>query len=73
MRTIRANIRRILQKQGTFVIYDHQAEVMEGVLGEARERHIRAAVRELHQAGVTSCTGIGGKARQLRITPGPAA
>lgn len=36
VRTIRANIERILQTQGTFVIYDHQAEVMEGVLGKAR-------------------------------------
>jgi three-Cys-motif partner protein len=68
IRTIRANIEKLLATRGSFVVNDHQTEIMDGVLGEAREMHIRAAIKELHQTGATDCNGVG-KVRELRVTP----
>lgn len=41
------------------------------MLGDAREKHIRAAVKELHKAGMTRCNGVG-PVRQLHVTPAAA-
>ncbi|MFF3863347.1 three-Cys-motif partner protein TcmP [Streptomyces sp. NPDC002209] len=38
IKTIRANLEDLLHKHGSFVVGDHQREVLAGVLGEARER-----------------------------------
>ncbi|MER5906021.1 hypothetical protein ABZW44_09610 [Streptomyces mirabilis] len=70
IRTIRGNIEELLKKRGSFTVDDHQSEIMAGVLGEAREMHIRAAVKELYKAGKTSCNGVGA-VRKLRIAASP--
>ncbi|MFE1076225.1 three-Cys-motif partner protein TcmP [Streptomyces sp. NPDC058783] len=67
IRTIRKNIERLLISKGNFLVDAHQREIMAGVAGEAREMHIRAAVKELYKEGKTGCTGVG-SVRQLRIS-----
>ncbi|MEW2086096.1 three-Cys-motif partner protein TcmP [Streptomyces sp. NPDC005283] len=67
VRTIRSNIENLLKARGSFTVDDHQSEIMAGVLGEAREKHIRAAVKELYKAGTTNCNGVG-TIRRFRIT-----
>ncbi|NEC33804.1 three-Cys-motif partner protein TcmP [Streptomyces rubrogriseus] len=67
IRTIRKNIERLLVSKGNFLVDTHQREIMAGVAGEAREMHIRAAVKELYKEGKTGCTGVG-SVRQLRIS-----
>ncbi|MBP8533701.1 three-Cys-motif partner protein TcmP [Streptomyces sp. MK37H] len=66
VRKIRRNIENLLQERESFTVDDHQVEIMAGVLGEAREMHIRAAVKELYRAGKTNCNGVG-PVRKLRI------
>ncbi|MFF4589723.1 three-Cys-motif partner protein TcmP [Streptomyces sp. NPDC001388] len=68
VRTIRGNIEKLLRERGTFTVDDHQSEIMQGVLGEAREMHIRAALKELYREGKTTCNGVGA-VRKLQITP----
>ncbi|MEU6340664.1 three-Cys-motif partner protein TcmP [Streptomyces sp. NPDC046977] len=65
---IRQNIEDLQKQLGVFSIGDRQAEVLAGVLGEAREKHIRAAVKDLYKEGKTGCKGVG-DVRELRITP----
>ncbi|CAL9659308.1 hypothetical protein [Streptomyces sp. enrichment culture] len=67
---IRKNLEYLQQQLGTFTIDDHQSEILAGVLGQARNKHIRAAVKQLHKDGKTSCNGIG-DVRKLRVTPPP--
>jgi hypothetical protein len=57
----------LLGKHGSFIVDHHQAEVMAGVLGEARALHVRAAIKELYKNGKTACKGVG-DVRQLRVT-----
>ncbi|WP_405801101.1 three-Cys-motif partner protein TcmP [Streptomyces halstedii] len=64
---IRANLEDLLHKHGSFIVGNHQAEVLAGVLGEARERHVRAAIKELFREGKTTCNGVG-NVRDLRVT-----
>lgn len=64
---IRENIEKLLTERGTFLVENHLTEVMAGALGEAREMHIRAAVKELYKTGKTTCNGVG-LVRKLRIT-----
>lgn len=64
---IRRNIQDLQQKQGSFKVDDHLPQIMSGVLGEARQKHIRAAVKELYREGKTGCNGVG-DVRKLRIT-----
>ncbi|MFF1782625.1 three-Cys-motif partner protein TcmP [Streptomyces virginiae] len=66
IKRIRVNLEGLLQKYGSFIVGDHQAEVMAGVLGEARERHVRAAIKDLFKEGKTSCNGVG-DVRKLRV------
>ncbi|MFD8154472.1 MULTISPECIES: three-Cys-motif partner protein TcmP [unclassified Streptomyces] len=67
---IRKNLEGLQQQLGTFTIDDHQSEILAGVLGQARNKHIRAAVKQLHKDGKTSCNGVG-DVRKLRVTPPP--
>jgi three-Cys-motif partner protein len=64
---ITANIERLLAN-GHFVIGDRAVEVYGDALGLAREKHIRAAVKTLHDRTVTSCDGKG-PVRTMRVTP----
>ncbi|MFJ1930359.1 MULTISPECIES: hypothetical protein [unclassified Streptomyces] len=65
--TIRENITDLLETKGDFLVDNHQEQLMAGVAGEAREMHIRAAVKELYREGKTRCNGVGA-VRRLRIT-----
>ncbi|MFF0597343.1 three-Cys-motif partner protein TcmP [Streptomyces antibioticus] len=65
--TIRRNIQGLQQKLGAFTVDAHLPQIMSGVLGEARQKHIRAAVKELYKEGKTGCNGVG-DLRKLRIT-----
>lgn len=67
IRRISENISALLLEHGSFVVEDRLEQVMAGVLGEARERHIRAAVKDLYRQGKTSCNGVG-DVRIMRIT-----
>ncbi|WP_079163951.1 three-Cys-motif partner protein TcmP [Streptomyces parvulus] len=67
IRAIRGNIERLLVVKGSFLVENHHKEIMAGVAGEARERHIRAAVKELYREGKTYCNGVGA-VRQLRVS-----
>ncbi|TDU67110.1 three-Cys-motif partner protein TcmP [Streptomyces sp. KS 21] len=67
IKTIRANLEALLRTHGSFIVGDHQGEVLAGVLGQAREKHVRAAIKELYKEGKTTCTGIG-DVRKLRVT-----
>lgn len=70
VRGIRKNIEQLLQRVGAFKVENQLEEVLDGVLGEARGKHIRAAVKEMYKEGKTGCNGVG-EVRQLRITPPP--
>ncbi|WP_405922487.1 three-Cys-motif partner protein TcmP [Streptomyces sp. NBC_00122] len=67
VKTIRANLEDLLHKHGSFVVGNHLGEVLAGVLHEAREMHIRAAIKDLYKEGKTTCTGVG-DVRKLRVT-----
>ncbi|MFG2600676.1 three-Cys-motif partner protein TcmP [Streptomyces sp. NPDC048462] len=66
IKAIRSNLENLLHKHGSFVVGDHQGEVLAGVIGEAREMHVRAAIKELYKEGKTNCTGVG-DVRKLRV------
>ncbi|MFE7229168.1 three-Cys-motif partner protein TcmP [Streptomyces sp. NPDC001231] len=66
--TIKSNIERLLRTHGAFLIDRYHAEVMGDVLGEARQKHIKAAVKQLHRESKTGCNGVG-DVPSLRITP----
>ncbi len=67
IKRIRANLEDLLHKHGSIVVGDYQAEVLAGVLGEAREKHVRAAIKELFREGKTTCNGVG-NVRDLLVT-----
>ncbi|MER6655239.1 three-Cys-motif partner protein TcmP [Streptomyces sp. NPDC000971] len=67
IRTIRKNITDLLETKGDFLVDNHQEQLMAGVAGEAREMHIRAAVKQLYKEGKTQCNGVG-TVRKLRVT-----
>jgi hypothetical protein len=50
---IRRNVQELLASMSSFVVVEHLSEVFAGVLGEAREKHLRAALKELHDEKVT--------------------
>src|SRR5262249_28288303 len=66
---IAENIRGLLGSMGPFLLADHVTDVYGGVLGAASERHVRAAVKILHTAGVVSNTGVGKTFFQEPIRP----
>ena len=50
--TITANLHRLLATHGGLRLVDHVDEVYGDVLGQAWERHVRAAVKRLHKIGL---------------------
>lgn len=57
---ITGNIAGLLDAdQAPFKIWDHYVAVMGETLGLAREKHVRAAVKRLHEDGRTATTGSG--------------
>ena len=53
------NVRSLLAREASFVVREKLADVFAGVLGMAREKHLRVALRRLHVAGLTSSDGKG--------------
>lgn len=56
---IESNIRNVLAAEGPFRLADHVDTVYGTVLGAAGERHVRAAVKALHDAGEVAHSGKG--------------
>jgi hypothetical protein len=54
---IAGNICQLLDRHGDFRIIDRTVEVYGSVLGQAWERHVRQAVKELHRTGVVGIDG----------------
>ncbi|MFF2189174.1 three-Cys-motif partner protein TcmP [Streptomyces sp. NPDC058155] len=64
---IKENIVDLLRQHKSFTVDRYHSEIMGSVLGEARQMHIRAAVKELHREGKTGCDGKG-DIPDMRIT-----
>jgi three-Cys-motif partner protein len=58
-RRIEANVRGLLAHHQTFVVRQKLSEVFAGVLGMAREKHLRVALKRLQAAGLTSSDSRG--------------
>jgi three-Cys-motif partner protein len=56
---LEANLRAVLAERGAFYIRREQERVFEGVLGLAREMHLRIALRRLQADGTTSSDAKG--------------
>ncbi|MEU2482757.1 hypothetical protein ABZ571_34455 [Streptomyces sp. NPDC013130] len=67
IKRIRANLEELLQQHVSFVVGDRPGEVLDGVIGEARAMHVRAAIKELYKEGKTTCSGVG-DVPKLRMT-----
>ncbi|MGW4815195.1 three-Cys-motif partner protein TcmP [Kitasatospora cineracea] len=67
VKRIKSNIEDVLRERGDFTVGQCHAEVMAGVLGEARSRHVKTAIKELYKIGKTGCDGVG-NVRELRVT-----
>lgn len=65
---IKGNLRRLLDEGRSFVIGDRYLEVYGSALGQAREKHLRQAWKELYAEGATK-TDSKGKLLQKRIEP----
>lgn len=57
VRCIAANIERLLDLHGNFKLIDHTVEVYGSVLGQAWDKHLRRAVKDLHEAAVVGNDG----------------
>jgi three-Cys-motif partner protein len=53
------NVRSLLASHESFVVRERLGEVFAGVLGQARQKHLREALKRLHGAGVTSSDSKG--------------
>lgn len=60
---LKQNLLGTRRRVGEFRISDRPREVLDGLFGTADTAQIRAAVRELHAAGKTLSTGVGGDIR----------
>ncbi|SHN05294.1 hypothetical protein [Cryptosporangium aurantiacum] len=60
---LKRNLLETRRRVGEFRISDRPREVLDGLFGTADTAQIRAAVRELHAAGKTLSTGVGGDIR----------
>ncbi|MFG1696694.1 three-Cys-motif partner protein TcmP [Nonomuraea sp. NPDC049309] len=67
-REIKENLRRLLGEGRSFVIADRYSDVYGSAIGQAREKHLRRAWKELHAEGVTK-TDSKGKLLLKRIEP----
>lgn len=57
---IAANLAKLLNEGAApFVVKDRYEAIMGDTLGLAREKHIRAAIKQLHKAGRTPSNGVG--------------
>jgi three-Cys-motif partner protein len=56
---IEENVRALLRQHEQFVIRDHLTEVFGTTIGQAREMHVREALKRLHKAGITSTDSKG--------------
>ncbi|MEV0090076.1 three-Cys-motif partner protein TcmP [Streptomyces sp. NPDC050738] len=64
---IKRNILGLLQQRAVVGVDRYHEEIMGSALGEARQMHIRAAIKELHKDGRTACDGKG-SIPSMRIT-----
>lgn len=62
------NIAAVLQGKSEFRAVDETLQIFGEYYGRVREATVRAAVKRLHAAGGTACTGIGGRPRDLQVT-----
>jgi three-Cys-motif partner protein len=73
-RELAENILRLLQQHGDFALIDRTVEVYGPLLGQAWEKHLRQAVKQLHRDGAVGNDGKGTFYRQplnpIRL-PGP--
>jgi three-Cys-motif partner protein len=67
---IERNLSALLETHRRFQVLDHVDEVFGEWYGIARETWVRAAVKNLYKAGVTSSTGTGKRIRELIVTRG---
>ena len=67
--TLAANILGLLRATGDFVLADQTVEVYGALLGQAREKHVRAAVKALHKKGLVHNTGIGRRFHRKPLGP----
>jgi len=58
-KTIESNIQQILQETGSFTLAQQVIRVYGSTLGHAREKHVRVALKRLHQAGSITHDGKG--------------
>jgi three-Cys-motif partner protein len=64
---IEQNLMSLLQKHEGFVVFQRYDEIFAGVLGLAREKHLRVVLKKLHASGVTASDSRG-KLYEKRIT-----
>lgn len=62
------NLAQILQDRPAFKAVDETLRVFGGHYGQVREPVVRQAVKRLYKAGGTSCTGVGGRTRDLVVS-----
>lgn len=69
---IEQNVRALLRGHEWFVVRSKFEEVFGGVLGEARETHLRAVLRKLSDEGVTTSNQVGKDlyGKKVVLTPG---
>jgi three-Cys-motif partner protein len=65
-----ANLDRLIAEKGSFVVGREIRGVYEGVLWNAREKHIRRAIKHLHTAGKIRTDGKGDVERMLIVPTG---
>lgn len=56
---IKDNIAAILDSDGAFKVHTRMKDVLGDMLGHARDKHLRRAIKQLHSAGKTSTNGKG--------------
>lgn len=64
---IAGNIERLVQTSPGFRLNSKYGEVMGSLLGRAREKHIRSALKRLQTAGVLSSNCVGVKKLQNHV------
>ncbi|GAA5135530.1 three-Cys-motif partner protein TcmP [Pseudonocardia adelaidensis] len=55
--TLAENIARLPQQYGTFRPVDRTIEIYDSLMGQAWDKHVRAAVKKLYDAGITTNDG----------------
>lgn len=73
VRVIEQNLTVLFRKSMPFKLMDHTGVVYGEVLGEAREKHVARALKNLHALGISEDTGVGNGIHSRVLRPGPAA